>query len=59
MNRAQIRQYFRMLGQKGGQTRSAAKAAAARENGRKGGRPRGTPDRAFLEVGLTPPRRQT
>ena len=34
------RRYFVVLGRKGGQSTSRAKAAAARANGRKGGRPR-------------------
>jgi hypothetical protein len=33
-------QAAQLLGRKGGQSKSDAKAAAARENGKKGGRPR-------------------
>lgn len=37
---AWARELGRVMGEKGGRARTAAKAAAARENGRKGGRPR-------------------
>ena len=35
-----IREYFRVIGQKGGQAASEKKAAASRANGAKGGRPK-------------------
>jgi len=35
-----VRRYLSKIGAKGGQAKSAAKAAAARKNGAKGGRPR-------------------
>jgi hypothetical protein len=35
-----VKRYLTKIGTKGGQAKSAAKAAAARKNGAKGGRPK-------------------
>lgn len=40
MNQTTITAVMRLIGRRGGKSRSAAKAAAARANGRKGGAPK-------------------
>ena len=45
----EIHEAAKVLGRKGGRSRSPAKVAAARENGKKGGRPRKNKEEAINE----------